>query len=118
VSTTPNPLPRAQNLTTLPSNSSPSLSLATLVRTANEKKKKLEDSTFGLKNKNKSAKVGAFVNQQTHQIFAANSKDAKAKEEMKRKKIAGRNAAKAAEEERDALFGAALMATVSKTSVS
>jgi hypothetical protein len=49
------------------------------------KKEKIEDKTFGLKNKNKSAKVQRFVQEVTHQAESAgNRKDLMAAEKRKK----------------------------------
>ncbi|KAJ2491123.1 Translation machinery-associated protein 46 [Coemansia sp. RSA 2050] len=48
-----------------------------------EKKKTIEDKTFGLKNKNKSAKVGKYVQQVEQQVMAATSRKARKAEDEK-----------------------------------
>ncbi len=74
------------------------------------------DKTFGLKNKNKSKKVAQYVQSTTKSIM--NSGDQQARREadkLKNAKAAKRAMQKAKEEERDALFGEALMAVQKKT---
>jgi len=88
---------------------------------AEQKKKaqKLSDATFGLKNKNKSAKVKQQV--QAIQKSIVNGGDQKARQQadkLKMAKASKRAAKKAEDDERDALFGAALMAVSKKTTVS
>ena len=51
-----------------------------------EKAKSIEDKTFGLKNKNKSAKVGKYVQQVEKQINSGNAKNAKSAEDLARQK--------------------------------
>jgi hypothetical protein len=80
-----------------------------------KKEQRLNDLTFGLKNKNKSAKVQAAV-QSIHKSVM-NSGDQKARAEqdkMKRLKEGKKAAAAAAAAERDALFGEALLAVKKK----
>lgn len=80
------------------------------------KNKIVEDKTFGLKNKNKSKKVQAYINATTKSVM--NGGDAKKrKEEEQRKQAAKARKAlkKAQEEERNALFGEALLAVKKKT---
>jgi len=80
------------------------------------KTKMVEDKTFGLKNKNKSKKVQAYIQQTTKSVM--NGGDAKKRrEEENRKKMAAEKKAlkKAQEEERNALFNDALMAVQKKT---
>ncbi|KAJ1896058.1 Translation machinery-associated protein 46 [Coemansia sp. RSA 455] len=48
-----------------------------------EKKKTIEDKTFGLKNKNKSAKVGKYVQQVEQQVMSATSRKARKAEDEK-----------------------------------
>lgn len=86
-----------------------------------EQKKKtkiLEDKTFGLKNKNKSKKVQAHIASVTKNVMnSGDPKERKRIEDMKQKKIAAKAAKKAMEDERNALFGEALLAVSKKTSV-
>mmetsp|Transcript_17265 Transcript_17265/g.32225 ORF Transcript_17265/g.32225 Transcript_17265/m.32225 type:complete len:309 (+) Transcript_17265:256-1182(+) len=88
---------------------------------AEQKKKaqKIADATFGLKNKNKSAKVQKFVQATEKSIHnGGDQKSRQAADKLKMAKANKRAAKKAQEEERDALFGAALMAVSKKTTVS
>lgn len=81
------------------------------------KNKIVEDKTFGLKNKNKSKKVQAFIQATTKSVM--NSGDAKKRREDEQRKQAAKAKKalkKAQEEERNALFGEALMAVKKKTS--
>ncbi|KAJ2882155.1 Translation machinery-associated protein 46, partial [Coemansia aciculifera] len=48
-----------------------------------EKKKTIEDKTFGLKNKNKSAKVGKYVQQVEQQVMSATSRQARKAQDEK-----------------------------------
>lgn len=50
------------------------------------KAKIIEDKTFGLKNKNKSAKVGKYVEQVQKQVNSGNAKNAKSAEDLARQK--------------------------------
>lgn len=50
------------------------------------KAKIIEDKTFGLKNKNKSAKVGKYVEQVQKQVSSGGAKNAKSAEELARQK--------------------------------
>lgn len=63
------------------------------------KAKIIEDKTFGLKNKNKSAKVGKYVEQVQKQVNSGNQKNAKSAEDLARLKKEQKKAeeAKAAE---------------------
>lgn len=85
-------------------------------KTTQKKKDKLvEDKTFGLKNKNKSKKVQQHI--QSVQKNIENSGDPKLrKQEEQRKKLKADAKArkKAAEDERNALFGEALLAVQKK----
>ena len=81
-----------------------------------KKEKMLEDKTFGLKNKNKSAKVQQYVQSQEKSIMNAGTDarsrhlDAQKKEQAKARKALK----KAKEAEQAALFGEALMAVSKK----
>ncbi|KAI9350496.1 hypothetical protein DFJ73DRAFT_776728 [Zopfochytrium polystomum] len=67
--------------------------------TSKEKTKLVEDKTFGLKNKNKSAKVGKYVQQVKSQVEASGNPKAKKEAEDRKAAIANK---KAAEEARKA----------------
>ncbi|GMI48345.1 hypothetical protein TrCOL_g8839 [Triparma columacea] len=85
---------------------------------ADQKKKKqmMEDKTFGLKNKNKSKKVQQFVQSTEKSIMNGGNQEYRKQQEVnKMKKAANKAAKKAAESERDALFGEALLAVSKKT---
>jgi len=88
-------------------------------KAANKAKAKLvEDKTFGMKNKNKSAKVQQHVQAITRNILnSGDPKERKKQELMKQKKAQAKVLRKAAEQEREALFGEALLAVSKKTSV-
>ena len=81
-----------------------------------KKEKMLDDKTFGLKNKNKSSKVQAYVQSTTKSIMNAGTDarsrqlDARKKEEAKARKALK----KAKEAEQAALFGEALLAVSKK----
>eukprot|EP00984_Skeletonema_dohrnii_P017849 scaffold8207_cov64-Skeletonema_dohrnii-CCMP3373.AAC.1 len=81
-----------------------------------KKEKLLEDKTFGLKNKNKSSKVQAYVKSTERSILNAGTDartrqmDAQKKEQAKARKALK----KAKEAEQAALFGEALMAVSKK----
>ena len=77
-----------------------------------KKDKLLDDKTFGLKNKNKSAKVQQYVQSTTKAIMNSGSDaQARAKEhKMKEEKLARKTLKKAMEAEQAALFGEALLA--------
>jgi len=82
-----------------------------------QKEKKLEDLTFGLKNKNKSAKVKQYV-QATEKAIKNEGMSARARqleEQKKQAKIAMKEKKKAEEDERNALFNEALLAVSKKT---
>lgn len=82
------------------------------------KSKIVEDKTFGLKNKNKSKKVQAFIQQTTKSVMQGGDAKKRKEEETRKRLAAERKAArKAAEDERNALFNQALMAIEKKTSV-
>lgn len=81
-----------------------------------KKEKMLEDKTFGLKNKNKSSKVQAFVQSQEKSIMNAGT-DARSRQleaQKKQEKLARKALKKAKEAEQAALFGEALMAVSKK----
>lgn len=81
-----------------------------------KKDKLLDDKTFGLKNKNKSSKVQAFVKSTEKSIMNAGS-DARSRhldEQKKQQKLARKALKKAQEAEQAALFGEALMAVSKK----
>eukprot|EP00557_Chaetoceros_sp_GSL56_P003518 CAMPEP_0176487998 /NCGR_PEP_ID=MMETSP0200_2-20121128/6457_1 /TAXON_ID=947934 /ORGANISM="Chaetoceros sp., Strain GSL56" /LENGTH=287 /DNA_ID=CAMNT_0017884917 /DNA_START=166 /DNA_END=1029 /DNA_ORIENTATION=- len=87
---------------------------------ADQKKKNkiIEDKTFGLKNKNKSKKVQAHIQSVTKNVLnSGDPKERKKQDAMKMQKAAAKARKKAMEEERNALFGEALMAVQKKTSV-
>ncbi|EJK47251.1 hypothetical protein THAOC_34045 [Thalassiosira oceanica] len=81
-----------------------------------KKEKMLEDKTFGLKNKNKSSKVQAFVKGQERSIMNAGSDARSRAEEQKKKqeKLAKKAMLKAKKAEQEALFGEALLAVGKK----
>jgi DNA polymerase III alpha subunit len=84
-----------------------------------KKSKIVEDKTFGLKNKNKSAKVKAHIQSVTKNVMnSGDPKERKLMEDRKRQKANAKARKKAMEEERNALFGEALMAVKKKTSTS
>lgn len=81
-----------------------------------KKEKMLEDKTFGLKNKNKSSKVQAYVQSQEKSIMNAGT-DARSRQldaQKKQEKLARKALKKAKEAEQAALFGEALMAVSKK----
>lgn len=85
---------------------------------ADQKKKAkiLEDKTFGLKNKNKSKKVQAQIQSMTKSVMnSGDPKQRKAEEERKLARIRQKEAKKALEEERNALFSEALLSVQKKT---
>uniref|UniRef100_A0A7S2KI75 ZC3H15/TMA46 family C-terminal domain-containing protein n=1 Tax=Leptocylindrus danicus TaxID=163516 RepID=A0A7S2KI75_9STRA len=80
------------------------------------KTKLVEDKTFGLKNKNKSKKVQDYVKSTTASVMGGGDRKKRVEEERKKQeKIARKAMKKAAEDERNALFNDALMATQKKT---
>jgi hypothetical protein len=87
----------------------------------NEQKKKsklVDDKTFGLKNKNKSAKVKAHVQSISRNIMnSGDPKERKLQDDRKRQKANAKARKKAMEDERNALFGEALMAVKKKETV-
>jgi len=84
-----------------------------------EQKKKakiIDDKTFGLKNKNKSKKVQAYIQATTKSVMNGGDPKKRREEEERKKANAARKARKKAlEEERNALFGEALLAVKKKT---
>lgn len=81
-----------------------------------KKQKVIEDKTFGLKNKNKSKKVRDYVQQVTNHVMkSGDPKERQKKELMARKKAEAKARKKAMEDERNALFGEALLAVSKKT---
>mmetsp|Transcript_28272 Transcript_28272/g.45963 ORF Transcript_28272/g.45963 Transcript_28272/m.45963 type:complete len:296 (-) Transcript_28272:197-1084(-) len=81
-----------------------------------KKEKAVEDKTFGLKNKNKSSKVQAFVKSTEKSIMNAGS-DAQTRrfdEQKKQEKLARKALKKAKDAEQAALFGEALLAVSKK----
>jgi len=82
-----------------------------------KKDKMIEDKTFGLKNKNKSKKVQQFVQSTVNSIKnSGDRKEMAAKDKARQDNARKKEAKKAAEDERNALFGEALMAVSKKTS--
>ena len=81
-----------------------------------KKEKMLEDKTFGLKNKNKSSKVQAYVDSQKKSIMNAGTDARSRADEAKKKqeKLARKALQKAKKAEQEALFGEALMAVSKK----
>ena len=84
-----------------------------------KKDKLIEDKTFGLKNKKKSKKVQNQIASITKNINdgGSNPKQRKLEEQRKAAKAEAKARKKAMEEERNALFGEALLAVSKKTSV-
>ncbi len=85
---------------------------------ADQKKKAkiVEDKTFGLKNKNKSKKVQAYIQATTKSVMNGGDPKKRREEEQRKKANAARKARKKAlEEERNALFGEALLAVKKKS---
>lgn len=81
-----------------------------------EKQKKIEELTFGLKNKNKSAKVQQYVQSMEKNVLntGTNPRQRQLEEQKKQAKLAAKAAKKALEAERDALFNEALLAVSKK----
>lgn len=77
------------------------------------KAKIIEDKTFGLKNKNKSAKVGKYVEQVQKQVNSGNQKNAKSAEDLARLK----KEQKKAEEAREAELAAVMKPVVQQQKV-
>jgi hypothetical protein len=78
-----------------------------------KKEKLLEDKTFGLKNKNKSSKVQAYV-KSTEKSIMNTGMDARARALEQQKKETRKALKKAKEDEQAALFGEALLAVSKK----
>jgi hypothetical protein len=87
-------------------------------KNAQKKKDKIiDDKTFGLKNKNKSKKVQAHIQSVTSNVMNSGCpRQRKLDEQRKRAKVEQKARKKAAEDERNALFGEALMAVKKKSS--
>lgn len=81
-----------------------------------KKEKMLDDKTFGLKNKNKSSKVQAFVKGQERSIMNTGTDARSRMEDQKKKqeKLAKKALMKAKKAEQEALFGEALNAVSKK----
>ena len=74
-----------------------------------KKEKILEDKTFGMKNKNKSKKVQNYINSVTNNVMnSGDPKQRKVEEQRRQAKANAKARKKAAEEERNALFGVSL----------
>jgi len=85
--------------------------------TQKKKEKMLEDKTFGLKNKKKSKVVQAQIRSIEKSVMnSGDPKERKKMEDRKRAKAEQKVRKKAMEEERNALFGEALLAVKKKTS--
>lgn len=84
-----------------------------------KKEKLIEDKTFGMKNKNKSKKVQQHIASITKSIndCGGNPKMRKMEEQRRKVKAEQKARKKAMEDERNALFGEALLAVKKKTSV-
>lgn len=87
-------------------------------KTVQKKKEKLlEDKTFGMKNKNKSKKVQQHIQSITQSVMnSGDPKQRKADEQRKALKMNAKLQKKALEDERNALFGEALLAVSKKKS--
>lgn len=84
-----------------------------------KKNKVIEDRTFGLKNKNKSKKVQQHIESVTRNVLNSGDRRQRQLEEQRKKQRAEMKARKkAAEDEQNALFGAALLAINKKVSTS
>lgn len=82
-----------------------------------KKDRAIEDKTFGLKNKNKSKKVQAHIQAVTKSVQGGGDpKMRKLEEQRKKAKAEAKARKKALQDERDALFGEALLAVKKKTS--
>jgi len=82
-----------------------------------QKEKQIDDKTFGLKNKNKSKKVQQQISSIQRNILNSGDPKQRKLDEQRRSAKAGAKARKeAANKERDALFGDALLAVKKKTS--
>jgi hypothetical protein len=99
-------------LVIMPPKAAPSTSKKT------EQKKKvqrIEDQTFGLKNKNKSKKVQQHIESVTKSVLhSGDRRQRQLEEQRKQAKAAAKVRKKAEEAERDALFGEALLAVSKK----
>jgi hypothetical protein len=83
-----------------------------------QKQKVIEDKTFGLKNKNKSKKVQQHINSVEKNVMNSGDPKMRKMEEQRQKAKADAKARKkAAKDEQDALFGAALLAVSKKKTV-
>lgn len=81
-----------------------------------KKTKIIEDKTFGLKNKNKSKKVQSHIQSVTKNVLNSGDPKQKKIDELRVKiKAEAKARKKAAEQERNALFGEALLAVKKKT---
>jgi len=81
-----------------------------------KKKKVIEDKTFGLKNKNKSQKVKELIQAVTKNVMnSGDPKQRKLDEQRKRMMAEKKMMKKAAIDERNTLFGEALLAVKKKT---
>jgi hypothetical protein len=102
----------ATSVVIMPPKSAPSTSKKT------EQKKKvqrIEDQTFGLKNKNKSKKVQQHIESVTKSVLhSGDRRQRQLEEQRKQAKAAAKVRKKAEEAERDALFGEALLAVSKK----
>lgn len=84
-------------------------------KSAQKKKDQLiVDKTFGLKNKNKSKKVQQKINSIERSVNNVDPKMRKLEEQRKRAKAENKARKKAMEDERNALFGEALLAVQKK----
>ena len=73
------------------------------------KEKLVEDKTFGMKNKNKSKKVQNYINSVTNNVMkSGDPKQRKLEEQRRQAKANAKARKKAAEEERNALFGVSI----------
>mmetsp|Transcript_39477 Transcript_39477/g.60708 ORF Transcript_39477/g.60708 Transcript_39477/m.60708 type:complete len:276 (-) Transcript_39477:110-937(-) len=80
-----------------------------------KKQKVIEDRTFGLKNKNKSKKVQQYVEGVAKAVLNSGDRRQRQMEEQRKKhKAEAKMRKKAAEDERNALFGEALLAVKKK----
>jgi DRG Family Regulatory Proteins, Tma46 len=85
--------------------------------TMKKKEKIIEDKTFGLKNKNKSKVVQQMVKSIEKSVYSSGDpKQRKLEEQRKQAKAEAKLRKKAMEEERNALFGEALLAVQKKGS--
>lgn len=82
-----------------------------------KKERLIDDKTFGLKNKNKSKKVQAAISSYKKSVEGGgDAKQRRLDEQRKKAKADAKARKKAAQDERDALFGEALLAVSKKTS--